>query len=615
MLTLLLALAGLPPSPADTSAFADSATRSLVLRAIARHGAEDSTVRDYQAGFRYRLSFGLGRRRWARVPNASVEEQEGRIQWQRPNDLRVEILGRRARARSADLKLSSSFDRPWFVPRALPDSVRIFGNEIPRQPAVHPLAAAGPAWYRYRLVDSVHVSMPDGRRLRLLAVEVRPARAGISLVAGRIWLDAATADLVRFTFRFVGTQLWVDPDERDRSDSAHARRLNRLINRVLTLDADLEYALQDERYWMPYRQVVSGRVELPWFGELVVPFEATTTFEDYHINTGRPIAFTLPLPPDVTDPDSIHALVGAWRDSVRRERRHNRKPANDRPARDRFGLWQGGHYEIHRAPRDSLAAYAAWGDSLTLSDDPAEDRAIRQVQTDLERMSASLPDDLTDRHRSGFAWERIAGAMRYNRVEGLAPRLAWEQTLSHDGFTTGLAEARFGFSDHRVVGGLTLTREAPGARWTLHAYRDLLSNDPLSRANRLGNSFNALFVGHDDADYHLAHGVHLERQGSLGPGLELRTSAWVERETSVRREASSWLNDALGGTGRFPLNPPVRDGTYGGAAVQLDGGAFRRRWTLAADFLGNADRGTARLWGRLGLPIGRGTRIPVLALH
>ena len=75
--------------------------------------------------------------------------------WSAPNDLRVEILGRRAAARSRDIRLTSSFDRPWFVPRALGDSIRVFGNEIPPQAAVHPLARDGAEWYSYRLSDSV----------------------------------------------------------------------------------------------------------------------------------------------------------------------------------------------------------------------------------------------------------------------------------------------------------------------------------------------------------------------------------------------------------------------------------------------------------------------------
>ena len=79
-------------------------------------------------------------------------------------------------------------------------------------------------------------------------------------------------------------------------DSAKARRLNSLANRVVSIDADLEYGLQEGRFWMPYRQVIAGRVRIPVVSDVVIPFQATTTFDDYTINGGQPIAFELPLP-------------------------------------------------------------------------------------------------------------------------------------------------------------------------------------------------------------------------------------------------------------------------------------------------------------------------------
>lgn len=614
MLALLLALAQ-AQDPTDSAVFANPATRELIERAIARHGAVDQAVQDYSARFRYRLSFGLGRRRWAMVPNASVEEQEGRVEWSQPNDLRVEILGRRSVARQRGLRTTSTFDRPWFIPRSLGDSIRVFGNEIPPRAAVHPLAAEGPAWYGYRLSDSVQLTTPEGRRVKLLGVEVLPRRNGPSLVAGRLWLDAERADLVRLSFRFVGTELWLDPDEDD--DGPSPDRMNRIVSRILTLDADLEYALQEERFWMPYRQTVSGRVELPWFGELVVPFQATTTFEEYQINTGRPIVFTAPLPPDITDPDSVQAALRARRDSLRDERRRRRReggalPEDDLP-RDDAGRWENGRYEIHRAPGDSLRRYAGWTDSLSLSDDPVADREVRQVQSDLERMAVSLPSELTGRPRSGFTWERIVDAVRYNRVQGAAPGLGYQWQLPGDGFTALRADARFGLSDRRLTGDLTITREAPGARWSLAGYRDMRSNDPFGRGNGFGNSLNAMFAGHDDADYHLAHGARLTREGAVGLGLELTTTVTLEDQQSVRREARSWLNDALGGTGRFPVNPPIADGTYAGLLVRLDYGAFRSRWHLAADVLGRSERATARVYGGVSRPVWRAGGVATLA--
>lgn len=616
MLLLLLALAA---SPSDTTpVYANEATRLLVERAMARHASEDAGVADYTATFRYRLSFGLGRRRWAEVPNAAVEEQEGTLHWARPNDLKVDVLGRRSASRRKDINLNSIFDRPWFFPRGLTDSVRVFGNDVPPRAAIHPLATGGPAWYHYAISDSVLTITPDGRRIKLIAVEVLPRRNGPALVAGRLWFDAAEADLVRFSFRFVGTELWLDMDGDE--DPKAARRINRIVSRILTLDADLEYALQGEdgRAWMPYRQTVSGRVELPWFGELVVPFEARTTFGDYVLNTGQPIAFTIEPPPGDTSSDSLRARARARRDSLgeeHRRRRGGREFPEDSLPRWDAGRWQGGRYEIHRAPADSLADYAAWGDSLELSDDPAADRILRDVQSDLERMTIDLPPELNGRRRFGISWERIPDLVRYNRVQGSAPGFSYMWVLPFDHFTTLRADAHFGFSDHRVVGGVSAVREAPGARWTLRGEREITSNDPFGRPNAFGNSLSALFVGHDEADYHLVHGVWLRREGSLGTGVELRTTLRFEQELSVRREAHSWLNDAIGGTGDFPRNPPVREGSYGGAEVRVDGGVLRSRWTLAADVLGNGTRGTARVYGSLRGALLRRRAPPVLTLR
>jgi hypothetical protein len=354
LLVLLAALQGTAAPQTDTTIYASSATQVLVERAMERHQNADTQVQDYFARIRYRLSFGFGRRRWAQVPNAAVEEQEGRVHWSAPNDLRVEILGRRARSRSEQYDISSVFDQPWFVPRSLGDSVRVFGNDFPERAALHPLATDGPAWYHYALSDSVTITAPDGTTAHLLAIEVLPRRKGGALIAGRLWLDAVTSDVVRFSFRYVGTDLWIAPDGQTRKDSSEARKANKIINQLLSLNADLEYFLLESKYWMPYRQVISGRVEIPYFGELVIPFQASTTFDDYEVNTGKPVRFTVELPDSITDPDSIKSLVRARRDSLRDAGRERRKEGGslkeDELERDDAGRWPGGRFEIHRAP-------------------------------------------------------------------------------------------------------------------------------------------------------------------------------------------------------------------------------------------------------------------------
>ena len=251
VVAVLLAGFAQSPSPDSTpSPYSSPAVQHLVERAMDRRRAADSAVTDYRARIHYRLTVGVGRRRWARVPTSAVEEQVARVQWQRPNDLRVDVMGLRARSRS-DLRLSSVWDRPWFVPRSVDDSVRIFSDEFPATGALHPLAAGAPAWYRYELMGGLSVTPGRGGTLRLLQVRVTPRRTGPALVAGEMWIDSASADVARLTFRYVGTGLWVRPEGAERSDSSSARRINAIANQIVSIDADLEYGLQDARYWIP----------------------------------------------------------------------------------------------------------------------------------------------------------------------------------------------------------------------------------------------------------------------------------------------------------------------------------------------------------------------------
>ena len=563
---------------------------------MARRRVADSAVLDYRARIHYRLTFGVGRRRWARVPTSAVEEQVADIQWQRPNDLRIDVRGRRSRSRSEDVELSSVWDRPWFVPRSVDDSVRIFSDEFPATGALHPLAAAAPAWYRYTLGEALSVTPGTGGTLRLYQVQVTPRRKGLALIAGEMWIDSASAEVVRLSFRYVGTGLWVLPEGEKRSDTASARRINSIANQIVSVDADLEYGLQDRRYWMPFRQVISGRVRIPLVSDLVIPFRAVTTFDDFEINTGRPIAFELPLGPD--DPDSVEARREA-RDSLRRRDR----AADSLRSWDYADRWPGGRYELHRPPNASLDRYRGWLDSLSLEGDPADLARARDVESDLARLAESLPDSVTGQQWHGFSYERLTDAFRYDRVQGISLGLGYRVRAPGLAFTNLYGTVRYGFSDERVTGRLSLVRDAPDGRLTVSGYRDVVSVDPFALAPGFGNSFNALFVAHDNADYALAHGGSAQYETSLRTGLELTLGARYERQTSVDRAAESEVNDFLGGTGVFPLNPPVDEGHFGGGFARLSG-VGDLRWHATADVLGGAGTTTGRLYGDLRYGIG-----------
>lgn len=598
--TLSLAAAG-PAPAADTlpAPYADAATRVLVTRARARRAEQDSLVNDYRAALRYRVSYGVGRRKWSAPVPLGVEELAASVAWQRRNDLRVDITGRRARGRTPSAEPSSIFDQPWFVPRDVDDSVRVLGADVPASGALHPLADGAELWYHYAILDSLAVQTPGGATIRVVRVEIVPRRGGRALVAGRLWLDAGSAETVRFAFRYVGTVLWAKPEGASKRDSSQARSASRLVNRFASLELDLEYGRQDGRYWMPSRQTISGRIVVPLGDGLAVPFEVVTTFDDYEINTGTPIPFVLTSVTPL-DPKGRKAR----RDSLRTawEKDGRRTWGGRSQAWDAAGNWSGGRYEIHRPSADSLATYGGWTDSLRLGARPGDAARVQETATDLERLVADLPDDLSGISRRGFGYERIDDAFRFNRVQGTT--LGAGYRIRVGAFSDLFATARFGFGDKRPTGRLALLRDAPGGKLTIAGFRDVQSVDPLSSGRGLAPTVNAVFAAHDYADYMLATGGSVTFETGLSPRVDLVVRAGVQEERNVLTTSRSRVNDFLGGTGNFqPGNPAVLEGWFarGGAGLR-GGGPFR--WTLQGDVTRGEGQTIVRGWVDTRLDVG-----------
>ncbi len=610
-LTLSALLGGAPLT--DTTTYSDRATRDLVALAMQRHHAQDSTVRDYRAKLRYRVSFGFGKRKWAMVPSVSVEELDANVAWQLPNDLRLDIVGRRSQTKLEGADISSTFSRPWFVPRTLGDSIRLFAESDGARAAPHPLAPGADQLYQYVGGDSVSITSA-GKRITIRSVTVIPKLTHGSYVSGKLWIDVSNGDLARFTFRLVGTEIWSVPDTPTHGDSASARRENSIISRILEVDADLEYGLQDNRYWMPYRQVIAGKVSIPLGVNVVVPFEARTTFDDYRINTGTTVAFTARFP------DTTRTRRGANGQDVLTAGRGRRPPAPPprgvsdslprrdstgramRRGRDRAGyLPNGGRFQIHRAPPDSLQAYAAWGDSLVFDDNPIDRQRIRDVSTDLARLAEDLPGEMTGRSYMGISWEKFGEVLRYNRVEGTTLSLTG-QMRAPISFTDLYGTARIGLADERLMARVAAVRDAPGGRLTLAAQRDLVDIDPYSRGLNLGNSLRGIFAGHDDGAYLLAQGARLDFETSWGLGTEVTFGARAEDQQSVGNSARTTIPRLFGTDGYFPRNDPVREGFAVGALVRLDHTGNSARWSLQGDGLQVSGRAAGRLAAELRLP-------------
>jgi hypothetical protein len=592
--------------------YADSATAALIARAQARHRQQDAAVHDYQAILRTRLDAEFGRGAFARFVPLAVEERESRLSWQAPNDVKVVTLGRRYRTAFRNGDVNSSWTRPWFVPRFLGDSIRLLSSDgFPSRAAVHPLSAGAAAYYRYAIDDSMQLVLP-GRTVRAVGVRVTPIRADASLIAGELWVDAATAETVRLTMVFVGRRLWDDDSiGPTRRDTARAERRDELANRILRVSADLEYGLYDRRFWLPFRQEVTLDVRLPWFENLMIPIHFITTFRDVQVNTGVPIAFAAP-PTDAAAAGGGGDGGGSdstrrWCDDTTAVQVVAGKP-REREQRDRHcvssGAWPGGRFEMDTPPDAQLLHYAGWGDSLHFALSAADRGRLQDLQAQVRRLTERLPDSLTGRRRFGVAFDRLSDIWRYNRAEG--PSVGWGYAWKPGPPSWSvLAKARYAFTDRRLQASLTLRHDGPRSRLDIEAYREMRDADPLAPGLTVTNSIAAALFARDDGAYYFAQGGELRFQRPIGRVADLTLRARYGEEGAPLRLAHSGLNDWLGGTGDFQQNTPVAPGHYGVGAIELAGGGRALGWRAGLEGTGGT-RSRARAW------LGAKARAPLL---
>ncbi len=240
--------------------------RALVERAIERRAgwAADGELVDYQAHARGHIYFlyDLGRSTERHLIKADQLALD--LYWHTPDRTRQIIVGRRDE-KVLPTNIRYHLDHLTVVMDNLGDRIRLGeGSEI--RDALHPAAPGALDFYDYRLADSLTLVLPD-REVRVYQLEVRPQNPNGSGLVGSLFLDRATADIVRMDFTFTATSYL---DE--------------------TLDyfsIRLENALWEGRYWLPYRQGIELRrevkfVKFPAGGIIRAEFKIS----DYRFNTG-----------------------------------------------------------------------------------------------------------------------------------------------------------------------------------------------------------------------------------------------------------------------------------------------------------------------------------------
>ena len=231
--------------PVAAQSWNSTETLELVQRAVDRRLAvqADSGLSSYRTrahGFVFFLAqVGEGLTEPPRLVKA--DELEVEVYWRAPDRSKQVILGWRDGS-FLPTDISYHRDHLGIVTNDFGNVIRIGeGDEV--RDAVHPLSPAGVTLYDYALTDSLAIRTAESE-VTVYQIQVRPRSFEQPLAVGILYIDVATAELVRFRFSFTP-----------------AAYLDRQLEDISVV---LENALYHQRYWLPHRQEIEIRRRVTW---------------------------------------------------------------------------------------------------------------------------------------------------------------------------------------------------------------------------------------------------------------------------------------------------------------------------------------------------------------
>ena len=558
--------------PADS--YADSATRALVTDVRAARERNERMVTSYRVRASQRI--GLGIRALARDRMLWRQELVADIVWRRDSTSSATVVGARESAPVAE--------RGDHLPEGLRGNVRelivdpasdylkVIGAGDDNEGFLYPMRVGGELDYRYAVGGTTEIGLPDGRRIRLVALNITPRRADWRLIAGTLWFDADTKGLVRAAFRPSRPfELQRDADDEDDVPGwVNARGEVRFVT--------LEYGLYEGRWWLPRYMAIDAVGSMgSW---LDAPFKIERVYQDYEVEGGDP-----------PDPNSTFVPAGRSRvanldgspvDSTERAARADsissliqeciaRGQAAD-SATDRRAIRVRSAHCREDMEDDNLTVTIP-DDTASVLTDPSLGEPILQMgdlitEAELVTLRGAIAE-LPDR-----PWEtRIdlptgVGALlrnaRYNRVEGLS--LGLTAAVDFGRFRLEGA-ARLGVADLEPDMRGSVVRETVARRLAITGYQRLAAANPAVRPFGPMNSAMALLAGRDDGEYFRARGVELTADDTDAARWSFR--AWHQRERVALVETDASLAALFDDDRVFRLNIVADAATQSGASITV----------------------------------------------
>ncbi len=599
-----------PATPRAPDAFLDPTAGDLWRAARTNWQAMDSSVVRYTAVIKQRIAAGL------RTPlkDRTLYRNESAVRafWDRDHDALLQVLGARAQHPGRDSREMGSALR-WMDDLTIdspfePGGDRLLfamgGNrerdpEDPDQADIwfhHPLGAGADTVYRYRSGDTLTLSLPDGRRLRTVQLDVLPRLADSRRISGTLWIEPESGALVRAVYRLSrDLDIMRDIDEVREEDEAGEFRMVPGILKPWTFAMTLvamDYSLWDFKVWLPRSMRLEGEVgvgilKMPITFDVAYGIESVTMVEDLAEGPDpaleerrfgsreEAMEFLAQL---LTDPDGVRYAPASTvaRPVVTAEAAEGRMEVRHTPASS-----------VAQAPPEPSRASARRTSRYLIPEDPgilevsphlpppiwesAPGFASEDELTDMIRTLADLPPIPVQ----GIPWNLNWGwarhdLLRYNRVEGPAIGGRFEAQLGTflgplDFQTSGF----FGFADLEPKVRLALERGTVRRRVAVGGYRELRPTDPQGRYLGLGNSLNALLFGRDDGEYYLATGAELLWRPPKATRPSYSVRLYGERQDAAPNKTDFALFRAFDGGGTFRPNIQAHRLEEVGAEVTL----------------------------------------------
>lgn len=267
----LLALLPLRPDPVQAQEWNSPRALTLISRARdLRHSSIlDPEFQSYSSQARGYVHFFLDREDTGERILVKTDQIALEVYWAAPNRVKQRIVGLRDE-KSLPTNIHYHLDHLVVVQDDFGDRIRIGdGDEV--ESVLHPVAPASEMFYDFLLADSVTLTLQGASEpIRVYEIQVRPKNLEFPGFIGSVFLDRASAAIVRLNFTFTPVS-YVD------SYLDH-------------IQISLENGLWLGKYWLPYRQQLEIRREVPF---LDIPAGSVIKgwFEvrDYEINPSLPM--------------------------------------------------------------------------------------------------------------------------------------------------------------------------------------------------------------------------------------------------------------------------------------------------------------------------------------